>query len=340
MLSLLHAAGLPVPRPRYADDSASVLGGPYLVTDFVDGDPVTDVDRGLAEELAGFLARLHGLGVTRSALPHLRDIRASADQRIRQPPAVPDETLSESAIRAALATAWPPPRDNSGILLHGDYWPGNTLWRDGRLAGVVDWEDAVLGDPVAELAGARMELWMLSGAAAATAFTRSLPGAAPADRCRRAAVLGPVRGATARRADARMGTPAGRPGPASGWPPRFRRGRTRPGCATMNLDDGNAQCSAALSERAPPEGLNGLRPSADDMRRGARLVDAMMDKPPNQARLRQALHGGDAEGIARALAVAVIMMSGPAGYSHDGLRQEMQRMVWEFERLEHERSIR
>ena len=76
------------------------------------------------------------------------------------------------------------------------------------------------------------------------------------------------------------------------------------------------------------------------MRRGARLVDAMMDKPPDRARLRQALHGGDAEGIARALAVAVIMMSGPAGYSHDGLRQEMQRMVWEFERLEHERSIR
>ena len=171
VLRLLHAAGLPVPRPRYADDSSSVLGGPYLVTDFIDGQPVTDVDCGLAEELAGFLARLHGLGVTRSALPHLHDIRASADQRIRHPPAVPDETLSESAIRAALATAWPPPRDNGGILLHGDYWPGNTLWRNRRLAGVIDWEDAVLGDPVAELAGARMELWMLVGAAAATAFT-------------------------------------------------------------------------------------------------------------------------------------------------------------------------
>jgi aminoglycoside phosphotransferase (APT) family kinase protein len=35
-------------------------------------------------------------------------------------------------------------------LLHGDYWPDNTLWRDGRLVCVIDWEDAALGDPLAD----------------------------------------------------------------------------------------------------------------------------------------------------------------------------------------------
>ena len=32
-------------------------------------------------------------------------------------------------------------------LLHGDYWPGNVLWQQGRLAAVLDWEDAALGGP-------------------------------------------------------------------------------------------------------------------------------------------------------------------------------------------------
>lgn len=81
-----------------------------------------------------------------------------------------------------------------------------------------------------------------------------------------------------------------------------------------------------------------MRPSADDMRRGAQLVNALMEKPPDAARLRRAVSGGDLEGIARALAVAVIMLSGPAGYTHEGLSAELRRMVWEYERLERERA--
>ena len=44
------------------------------------------------------------------------------------------------------------------VLLHGDYWPGNVLWQDGRLVAVIDWEDACFGDPLADLATARVEL--------------------------------------------------------------------------------------------------------------------------------------------------------------------------------------
>jgi aminoglycoside phosphotransferase (APT) family kinase protein len=43
-------------------------------------------------------------------------------------------------------------------LLHGDFWPGNVLWKGGRLVAVIDWEDACLGDPLADLATARVEL--------------------------------------------------------------------------------------------------------------------------------------------------------------------------------------
>ncbi|MGY0231819.1 phosphotransferase family protein [Longispora urticae] len=43
------------------------------------------------------------------------------------------------------------------VVLHGDFWHGNLVARDGRLAAVVDWEDARLGDRAADLCG----LWYL-----------------------------------------------------------------------------------------------------------------------------------------------------------------------------------
>jgi aminoglycoside phosphotransferase (APT) family kinase protein len=32
------------------------------------------------------------------------------------------------------------------------------LWRDGRIVAVIDWEDAQVGDPLADLANTRLEL--------------------------------------------------------------------------------------------------------------------------------------------------------------------------------------
>jgi aminoglycoside phosphotransferase (APT) family kinase protein len=40
------------------------------------------------------------------------------------------------------------------VLLHGDFWPGNALWRDGALVAILDWEDAAIGDPLADVANA------------------------------------------------------------------------------------------------------------------------------------------------------------------------------------------
>ena len=72
------------------------------------------------------------------------------------------------------------------VLLHGDYWPGNVIWQDGRLVAVIDWEDACLGDPLADLATARVELlcrtattpWSSSPTATSRCTTT------PSDRCR------------------------------------------------------------------------------------------------------------------------------------------------------------
>ncbi|MET9070169.1 phosphotransferase [Streptosporangium sandarakinum] len=41
--------------------------------------------------------------------------------------------------------------------LHGDFYPGNTLARDGRLVAVLDWDEAVVGAPEMEVASAALE---------------------------------------------------------------------------------------------------------------------------------------------------------------------------------------
>ena len=42
--------------------------------------------------------------------------------------------------------------------MHGDYWPGNILWKQKKITGIVDWEYAAIGDPFSDLAVTSLEL--------------------------------------------------------------------------------------------------------------------------------------------------------------------------------------
>ena len=76
----------------------------------------------------------------------------------------------------------PLPRLNKPILLHGDFWPGNLLWREGaQLAAVIDWEDAKVGEPLADLAISRLDLLWIFGLDAMQTFTRHYQALAPLD---------------------------------------------------------------------------------------------------------------------------------------------------------------
>jgi aminoglycoside phosphotransferase (APT) family kinase protein len=186
LLRLLHTAGLRVPRPVLADESGAILPGPYLVIEYVDGDAMIDPARSalpqaaVISQLATELARIHDAAVPLGDLPYLVDMASHAASRIRDRPVVLDGSLSEPAVRAALARIGPPPMVNKPVLLHGDFWPGNTLWRDGSLVAVIDWEDASTGDPVADVGNARMEICIGYGAAAATEFARQYRALRPA----------------------------------------------------------------------------------------------------------------------------------------------------------------
>jgi aminoglycoside phosphotransferase (APT) family kinase protein len=158
LLRVLTLAELPVPRPRY-------MGPGRLVLDFIDGAPEfqpADVS-GFVRQLATFLARLHTLPTAQlSFLPVLTAFGPRAE--------APDDSLSETRIRDALKQSRPPPVNRAAVL-HGDFWPGNVLWTGDHLTAVIDWEDASLGDPLADVANARLELLFFLGPGAMHAFT-------------------------------------------------------------------------------------------------------------------------------------------------------------------------
>lgn len=172
LLQILYAAGLPTPRPYDLDQSGAVLGAPYLAIEYIEGQPACApadiIDCTL--QLATQLARIHTLDC---ASVDLSFLAAQQDNlaRVVSAAALRDESAAEARIRARLAAVWPLQQQNRPVLLHGDFWPGNTLWRDGQLVAVIDWEDAQTGDPLVDLANSRLEVLWAFGSAAMQRFT-------------------------------------------------------------------------------------------------------------------------------------------------------------------------
>lgn len=177
LLQYLHQQGLPVPEPLLLDASGHLLPRPFLVMEFVDGsvDVPPDGLDGCLDVMAATLTRLHGLRL--DGVPEL-------PPRIDPLPELFDylpETTEWHALREHLFRCTDSPYEGQPVLLHGDFWPGNLLWRDGRLMAILDWEDAALGDPASDVATCRLELLWKYGSAAMERFTRAYARQRPLD---------------------------------------------------------------------------------------------------------------------------------------------------------------
>lgn len=172
LLQRLHADGLAVPVPYYVDQSGEIFSTPYIVIEYIDGKPEFAFSQvpGLIPQLAEFLSRIHK--IEGEDIPFLPQQERLYTRILKERPTHVDESFNEGAIRNALKTVWPIPQQNKSVLLHGDFWPGNFLWKDGRLVAVIDWEDAQIGDPLVDVANSRLEILWASGIDAMHHFTR------------------------------------------------------------------------------------------------------------------------------------------------------------------------
>jgi aminoglycoside phosphotransferase (APT) family kinase protein len=162
LLRTLHRAGIPVPQPYHVEPIGELFDIPALVIEFIEG--ASDFEpsdlRAFVRQCAEQLAKIHRVDLATYDLDFLPSQEKRTNEKLRQRPAKLDESLQEGRIRDKLEMLSPLTSANKTALLHGDFWPGNLMWHEGRLAAVIDWEDAKLGDPLSDLANSRLEmLW-------------------------------------------------------------------------------------------------------------------------------------------------------------------------------------
>lgn len=173
LLEIAHAKGLAVPAPYYLDQTGTIFSTPYLIVEYREGEPEFNPPN-VADFVLQSVAHLHSIHMVDGTcsdlffLPKKTDVYA---EMLAKRPACVDESIGEGRIRERLEMVWPLPQRNKTVLLHGDFWPGNLLWKDGQLVAVIDWEDAGLGDPLADLANTRLEMLWAFGLEAMHQFT-------------------------------------------------------------------------------------------------------------------------------------------------------------------------
>lgn len=172
LLELLARRGIPAPRPLMLDTSGAILPGAYLVLGWLEGRVAfAPRDRELsARAMADLLVAIHAVAA-HPELSFLAELGHPLDA-LAGTIAADHPYALDDASRTGLESLRADVGVNPPVLLHGDFWPGNMLWRDRQLVAAIDWEDAVVGDPLADVAIARLDLAIFWGQGAMQAFTR------------------------------------------------------------------------------------------------------------------------------------------------------------------------
>jgi aminoglycoside phosphotransferase (APT) family kinase protein len=175
IMAALHAAGIPVPEVIASVGAEETRSRrPFVVLSRVEGLPVEVAAAeqpperllGAAIEVLGAIsvlpAKATGIGEEERQGP-LWQVDRWEPLMARGPTELtPRGPELAAALRSAAPTTW-----RAG-LIHGHYQFGNLLFRDGRVAAVLDWEIAELGPPEVDLA-----------CLCVTAIRRGLPGINP-----------------------------------------------------------------------------------------------------------------------------------------------------------------
>jgi aminoglycoside phosphotransferase (APT) family kinase protein len=184
ILRTLQRTAIPTPTLLSLDESGALWPTPYLVLNYLPGAPVYAPDDpvALAKQMADQLLKIHRIDDA-AAISFLPDFARGVSNRLSTFPDQLDDALDESAVRAALSAHWPLDETaaNAPSFLHGDFWPGNILYKDGAISAVLDWEDAAHGDPLADITISELDILWGFGEEAMAAFTAQYQAGSDAD---------------------------------------------------------------------------------------------------------------------------------------------------------------
>lgn len=169
-LRLAARAGIPVPGLVACDQDAAA-GGPLVLTGRLPGSSQIprDPDPSRLRALGAVAARLHAVPLEPSADLPLRDRPIAGEDfaAMRREPGV--SSLLREAEELISRTG---PAEGRPVFVHGDLWYGNTLWNDGALAGLIDWDCAGAGAPGVDLGSLRCDAAICYGTQAAAEVLR------------------------------------------------------------------------------------------------------------------------------------------------------------------------
>jgi aminoglycoside phosphotransferase (APT) family kinase protein len=164
VIEAAFATGVPVAEPIVRCQDETVIGRPFLIQRFVEGqaaarqivrDPaLADTGPRAAAALGAALAKVHSMRPADKTLsvlpvPMLEPARAEVT-RLRA--AITAASQPRPALEFVLA--WldaHAPVTPQLTLVHGDFRTGNYLLQEGKLAAVLDWEFAHWGDPYEDI---------------------------------------------------------------------------------------------------------------------------------------------------------------------------------------------
>lgn len=157
------APKLPFPIPDVVGCGVPALDfpWPWTVNKWIVGETaslgnISNVEK-FAQDLAGFLLALQAIDGTDGPTPGKENFYRGGDLEVydgetraslKELQCGWDTTKLENLWDQALSTKW----DDAGLWLHGDIAPGNLLFRDGGLRGVIDFGQLAVGDPACDLA--------------------------------------------------------------------------------------------------------------------------------------------------------------------------------------------
>ncbi len=153
--NLLHTEGVSVPKVYFSVSDASILGGAFLVMDFIEGDAI---DPGDDPSVLVLTAKTQ-------ALLHQKDGRGISEEIIARGHSKGSHTF-DGRIKWLLSRGgkYPeyqevvqwlvdnrPPEPEHPVILHGDFHPMNLLVKGGEVNTILDWSGFMVGDPMYDL---------------------------------------------------------------------------------------------------------------------------------------------------------------------------------------------
>jgi len=164
---LLEDSAVPTPRTIALDVRGDRTDGDpsLLMTRLPGAVDLVDPD---VDALAAALLDIHAVRPGPGAWPREYESWAFPAKRV-----VPPWSRDDGLYREAFARLEPPAPTYEPTFLHRDFHPGNVLWENGRVSGVVDWVETSAGPADLDVAHCASNLAGLHGVETARAFRRS-----------------------------------------------------------------------------------------------------------------------------------------------------------------------